>query len=299
MSNRLSDVQARIATVHELESVVGAMRGIAAARSREARSRLDGIRACAAVIGAAIGDALMLDARNAPRASSATGVGGSTHLVIVLCAEQGFVGPFNEHMIEAAAQRQHTGVTEYLVIGDRGVAIAHERELAVVWSAPMVAHTDEVAALADRITAALYERLEAGHATRVTLLHAVPQLATTIEIARKSLLPFDFERFAMPARRIAPLVTLAPQRLLAQLAEEYVFAQLCEAIMLSFAAENEARMQAMIAARANVHDKLDQLIGDSRRLRQEEITAEIVELSSGELASGAATRKRPGRRERF
>jgi F-type H+-transporting ATPase subunit gamma len=41
------------------------------------------------------------------------------------------------------------------------------------------------------------------------------------------------------------------------------------------------------------------LIGDSRRLRQEEITAEIVELSSGELASGAATRKRPGRRERF
>jgi F-type H+-transporting ATPase subunit gamma len=36
----------------------------------------------------------------------------------------------------------------------------------------MVAHTDEVAALADRITAAMYERLAAGGATRVTVLHA-------------------------------------------------------------------------------------------------------------------------------
>ena len=68
---------------------------------------------------------------------------------------------------------------------------------------------------------------------------------------------YDFGRFstASPAtpRRNPPLITLAPQRLLSRLAEEYIFAQLCEAIMLSFAAENEARMRAMIAARTNVH----------------------------------------------
>ncbi|SAL83861.1 hypothetical protein AWB68_07076 [Caballeronia choica] len=50
--------------------------------------------------------------------------------------------------------------------------IAQEHGPAVGWSAPMVAHTDEVAALADRITAAMYERLAAGGATRVTVLHA-------------------------------------------------------------------------------------------------------------------------------
>lgn len=289
MSNRLSDVEARISTVHELESVVSAMRGIAAARSREARSRLDGIRVCAGMIGAAIGDALMLDERTTEPAPADAGTG--THVVVVLCAEQGFVGTFNEHMIEAAAQLPHANAADYFVIGDRGVVIAQENGLAVGWSAPMVAHTDEVAALADRITGALYERLEAGRATRVTVLHAVPQLSTAIEIVQKSLLPFDFARFSVSARHLAPLVTLPPQRLLARLAEEYVFAQLCEAIMLSFAAENEARMRAMIAARVNVHDKLDQLIGDSRRLRQEEITAEIVELSSGSLASSDASRK--------
>jgi F-type H+-transporting ATPase subunit gamma len=289
MSDKLSDVQARIASVHELEAVVSAMRGIAAARSREARSRLDGIRACADMIGTAIGEALMLDERSEPPAIPDARVG--EQVMIILCAEQGFVGTFNEHVIEAAMHHVRPDSTEYFLIGDRGVAVATEHGLPVGWSAPMVAHAGEVSALADRITEALYERLDAGRVTRVTVLHAVPKLSATIEIVEQALLPFDFRRFTRATRRIAPLVTLPPQRLLAKIAEEYVYAQLCEAIMLSFAAENEARMQAMIAARTNVHNTLDQLIGDFRRLRQEEITSEIVELASGSLAASDVRRK--------
>jgi F-type H+-transporting ATPase subunit gamma len=40
-------------------------------------------------------------------------------------------------------------------------------------------------------------------------------------------------------------------------------------------------MQAMISARSNVQRKLDELVGSYRTLRQEEITAEIIELSGG------------------
>jgi F-type H+-transporting ATPase subunit gamma len=76
---------------------------------------------------------------------------------------------------------------------------------------------------------------------------------------------------------------LPPEQLLDQLAEEYVYAELCAAVMLSYAAENEARMQAMIAARSNVERKLDELTASYRNLRQEEITAE--KLSAGTLAS--------------
>ncbi len=66
--------------------------------------------------------------------------------------------------------------------------------------------------------------------------------------------------------------------------------------MLSFTAENEARMRAMVAARAAVHDTLEQLTGDFRRLRPEEITAEIVELSAGSPAVGTKRREpRPPR----
>ena len=60
MTERLSDVVARIGSVRQLSSVIGAMRGIAAARAREARERVEGVRAYAATVGAAIGQALAL-----------------------------------------------------------------------------------------------------------------------------------------------------------------------------------------------------------------------------------------------
>jgi F-type H+-transporting ATPase subunit gamma len=104
MSNKLSEVQARMNGVHGLESVVGAMRGIAAARSREARSRLDGIRACARIVSAAIGDALLLIDDHTSHDTTAPNRDAEQDaaVVIVLCAEQGFVGTFNEHVIDAA-----------------------------------------------------------------------------------------------------------------------------------------------------------------------------------------------------
>jgi F-type H+-transporting ATPase subunit gamma len=130
----------------------------------------------------------------------------------------------------------------------------------------------------------------------VTVIHAVPAPSASIEIVERALLPFDFARFKVAPRSGPPITTLAPEQLLAELAEEYVYAELCEEVMLSFAAENEARMEAMIAARSNVARKLDELVGSFRRLRQEEITGEIIELSAGSIsAAGAVKRKRnPG-----
>jgi F-type H+-transporting ATPase subunit gamma len=66
--------------------------------------------------------------------------------------------------------------------------------------------------------------------------------------------------------------------------QEYVFAQLAEAALLSFAAENEARMRAMIAAQDNTAETLAQMVATSRQLRQEEITEEILELAVSGLA---------------
>jgi F-type H+-transporting ATPase subunit gamma len=307
MSNKLSEVQARMNGVHGLESVVGAMRGIAAARSREARSCLDGIRACAQIVGAAIDDALLLidDPASHKTAARDRDANRDAAVVIVLCAEQGFVGTFNEHLIDAALASATASApassTEYLMLGDRGIVAATERGLNIGWSAPMITHADEVPALADRLTGVLFQRLVAGRTTRVSVIHATPNPTAAVQTVEQTLLPFDYGRFSATssamspatAHRNPPLINLAPQRLLSQLAEEYIFAQLCEAIMLSFAAENEARMRTMIAARTNVHDKLEALTGDFRRLRQEEITSEIVELSAGSVAASKALRKPP------
>src|SRR3546814_10777132 len=86
----------------DLSSVISAMRGIAAVRSREANARLAGIREYADTIGGAIAQALALYTDDG--AGPAAGESGSGRLLILaLCAEQGFVGAFNrseEHTSE-------------------------------------------------------------------------------------------------------------------------------------------------------------------------------------------------------
>jgi F-type H+-transporting ATPase subunit gamma len=131
----------------------------------------------------------------------------------------------------------------------------------------------------------------------VTVIHAVPAPSASIEIVERALLPFDFARFKVEPSAVPPITTMPSEQLLAELAEEYVYAELCEEVMLSFAAENEARMEAMIAARSNVARKLDELIASFRRLRQEEITGEIIELSAGSISVvGSVKRKRTAAR---
>ena len=289
MSGKLGEVESRIGTVHQLEAVITAMRGSAAARSREARSRLDGIRAYAAAISGAIGQALALVPEPDPQPRKSRSP--QAHVVILLSSEQGFAGTFNERVLDAAEQRLKAAGSELLIVGDRGAKVAAERGLVFAWSASMVAHAEEVPRLASRITDALYSRLEQDQVARVTVIHAVPAPSASVEIVERTLLPFDFARFKVTPRSIPPITTLPVEQLIADLAEEYVYAQLCEEVMLSFAAENEARMVAMIAARNNVARKLDELVANFRRLRQEEITGEIIELSAGSMPSGAKRKR--------
>lgn len=279
MSERLRDVEARIGTIHQLSAVITAMRSIAAARTREARARLDGIRTYAGTVAAAIGAALAVQPE-AARADTPAAAHG-THAIVALCAEQGFAGAFSEHVLDAAARLMvDTGATDLLLVGDRGLMLANERGMTIDWSAPMIVHAAQAAGLADRIIAELYRRIDADDVVRVSIVHADPTETEPGAVVERRLVPFDFERFPVMAAAQPPLMTLAPAVLLARLSEEYIFAEICEAVMLSFAAENGARMRAMISARENVDKTMASLVARARQVRQDEITAEIIELAA-------------------
>jgi F-type H+-transporting ATPase subunit gamma len=97
-------------------------------------------------------------------------------------------------------------------------------------------------------------------------------------------LPLDARRFDVMPVGMSPLTTLPSEMLLASLAEEYVFASLCEAAMHSFVAENEARAAAMVRARSKLEEMLGELTLSEHRERQEAITAELVELAAGQTS---------------
>ncbi|WP_442755396.1 F0F1 ATP synthase subunit gamma [Methylocystis sp. JAN1] len=277
--DELSALRKRIAATRQLETVFTAMRGVAAARSREAQRSLDGARAYAGAVGETIRIALALSpdepaARRAP----------TKRIVLAFCSEQGFAGPFDERVLSAA-----TGLgadAALYVVGQRGEASAIERGLAVAWSTPMAAHAVDAPSVAERIADALYDQVARNQTTQVTVIHATPFSPANFGVVTRSLIPLDLARFPIAERGSPPILNLAPPLLLSLLAEEYVFAELCEATLLSFASENAARMQAMTSARSNVRKTLDELTARHRRARQEQITGEVVEISrtSGDFA---------------
>ncbi|HEY8160707.1 MAG TPA: FoF1 ATP synthase subunit gamma [Methylocystis sp.] len=271
-SEHLSDIHKRIAATRQLESVFTAMRGLAAARSRDAQKSLDGVRSYASAVGEAIKIALT-HAPNEPTTPSAA----SKQIVLAFCSEQGFVGGFDERVLRAAALAAPRA--SLYVVGQKGKTSATERGLTVAWSTPMAAHAVDAPAVAERIADALYDEVASGQRIRVHLVHMAPSALSELGITSRPIIPLDLARFPGADNRAPPLVNLEPPLLLSTLTEEYVFAELCEATLLSFASENLARMQAMTAARSNVRKTLDELTARHRRLRQEQITEELLELS--------------------
>jgi F-type H+-transporting ATPase subunit gamma len=275
MTDRLADIGRRIQGVRQLASVVGAMRAIAATRAQQSRLQLAGIRAYSDSIALAIAQALRL----LPADHAASSPRRDHRGLILFCAEQGFAGAFTERVLSAA--RDELPDATLFVIGSRGARIVAESGLAAAWQAPMAAHVDGVKLLAIRLSDALYDIMPAGGLRGVDVFFPTWAPGAGLAVERRSLLPLDPSRFASLPPGDAPLITLPAPELLARLAEEYVYAALCEAAMRAFSAENEARVAAMVRAKGNIETMLGALQARERQVRQEEITAEVVELASG------------------
>lgn len=278
MAERLAEVTARRQNIEGLRQVVDAMRSLAAVRQRQAADTLPAIRAYAGIMAAALARGVaLLDRLPAGGIRPVFGNGFHNDTTIILFApEHGFTGAFTERLLAAVAD-----AGTLWIVGSRGVLLAQERGRTVAWSVAMATHTDAVPTTARAVAEAIYAGVLNGTLGRVDVVY--PRMEGMAErIVRDGLLPVDPARVTGPgAAGPPPLTNLDPQRLVERLADEYLFAQLTHAAMESFAAENAARLAVMVLARRNVDETLSSLTAAERRLRQEDITNEVIELSAG------------------
>lgn len=287
MTGRLAEVTQRIDNIRQLRSVVRVMRGIAAARTQQSHALMEGIAAYTATVGRAVGQAMGF---LPPRPQMPAGA-GSTRILVLFGAEQGFAGLFSDRIFDLAlamigGERAHNKV---MVVGTRAANVAVERGLVPSWSTAMANQVGHVLEVAGRVAEALYAEVAASEVVGIDVLYSEVGAGRGIEARAMPLLPLDPAKFPVQHAAIPPLTNLSPDVLLVRLTEEYVYARLCEAAMESFAAENEARLQSMSAASRNIDEMLTDLVQREHQIRQEEITAEIVE-----LAAGAAAQRRGG-----
>lgn len=277
MSARLADVERRIASVHQLGAVVNAMLGIAGARAQQGRQILPAIRAYAETASRAIAQARRLQADMSELPHS--GNPRREHAVILFGAEQGFAGAYPERVLDAAIPDLEDA--HVFLIGGRSATLAQERGHVPAWQADLPGRADALPDLATRILDALYDHLAEAGAAPVTMVFPIWAPGRDLEIVRRDLLPFDTTAFPATGSGAVPLANLPAPMLVERLVQEYVFAQICEAAAEAFAAENEARMATMAAAKTHIDGKLAALQLEQRLTRQDEITAEVVELAAG------------------
>ena len=273
---QLAEIQGHIASMDELADILGAMRSLAGMRVQEAQRALPGIRRYAESMAAAVGASLLL----MPHLMTQT-YGDRGRRALILCsAEHGFVGGFNERLIEAAEAILRPWDLLFL-LGSRGAALASERRRKVTWTRPMATRLSGAPDTIDHIARELYARIVRGEISRVEMMFARYRQGVASTIERRLLLPLDTKALATAKPRQAPLHNFEPGLLMEKLVAEYVFALLTEAAVESIASENAARFAAMDSAHDNATKKLSELRQTARQARQTEITSELLDLITG------------------
>ena len=192
-------------------------------------------------------------------------------LCILLGAERGFCGDFNESLINAIAEKAYTGV---IAIGSRLCNRQEDIAAEVVATLEGANVAEEVPAIINR----LIDTISALHAkaTSTLQLTVVYHNDATNQISQRQLLP-PFPQ--QPEQTVhfgnPPALNLEPGEFFTDLVDHYLFAVLHEIFYISLMAENQRRQQHLEGAVNHLDDETVKLQRKSQIYRQEEITEEI------------------------
>jgi F-type H+-transporting ATPase subunit gamma len=207
---------------------------------------------------------------------------------IIFGSDQGMCGLLNDQVVNHAsnALRRLAARREQQEILPVGVRAASQLESL----GREVGDSIRVPSSVFGITAAVEEVLrviEEWHSKRgiefVILFYARPVSGAWYRVVGIRLLPVDAEWInGLRAKRwpskVIPMFRMDEQQLFQSLIHEYLFVSLFRAFADSLASENASRLASMQVAERNIEDRLHALTSESRRLRQDSITAELLDI---------------------
>ena len=302
------EVKTRIASVKNINKITRAMEMVAAARLRRAEQRIDAMRPYAQAIRTLTRRAAE-EAGDVPRVpvleerEEVRKVG-----ILLVTGDRGLAGAFNTNIIREGLRLKREFESDgsevvFSVVGRRGLSALTFRKLPLLDS--YTGFTDRPAfANAREIGEALTSEYVDEQLDRVELVYNRYVSPLTQYVRRQTLLPVQqaevFGEKVEELRREEPAeseLTKAhkralwiyepePEELLAQLIPEYVNISTYRALLESAASEHGARMTAMRNAAENAESMIGDLTLEMNRVRQAEITQEILEVVAGAEALG-------------
>ena len=278
------DVKNRIASIKNINKITRAMEMVAAARLRRAEQRIDHLRPYAEGMRKLTRQAseraggiprvpVMIERENVKRVG-----------IVLVTGDRGLAGAFNSNIIRkgvsALTFRKQEIAGSYIGFTDRP-AFANAREIGEEMTARYVEEDlDRVELIYNRFVSPLTQ-----HVWRQTLL-PLQQAEVTGEGAEEESEVEEETGTDGGQSRSQWEFEPEPEDLLARLIPEYVTISVYRALLESAASELGARMTAMRNAAENAETIMDDLTLEMNRVRQSEITQQILEVVAGAEALG-------------
>jgi F-type H+-transporting ATPase subunit gamma len=207
---------------------------------------------------------------------------------LLLGAERGFCGAYNEQILEVLAQLPGSARSPLIAVGSR-LAVHAQKAYpdAVCLSGAAVA--DEVDLVLVSIIRALNSLRREHGPVRLEVIRLQPDARKAS--CQTTLPPVSGES----AKGLPPLVNMPPHRLLGALLEQYLFALAHGWLFESLLAENQRRIQHLDQAVHKLERRCADLEKRRNRLRQEEIIEEIEVILLNSASLGEAITNRDAR----
>jgi F-type H+-transporting ATPase subunit gamma len=301
------EVKNRIASIKNINKITRAMEMVAAARLRRAEQRIDHLRPYAEGMRKLTRQAseraggiprvpVMIERENVERVG-----------IVLVTGDRGLAGAFNSNIIRegmrtAAKVRSEGAEPSFAVVGRKGVSAMTFRKQEITGS--YIGFTDRPAfANAREIGEEMTARYVEEDLDRVELIYNRFVSPLTQHVWRQTLLPLQQaevigegaeqdpepeEETGAESDQIRSQWEFEPEPedLLARLIPEYVNISVYRALLESAASELGARMTAMRNAAENAETIMDDLTLEMNRVRQSEITQQILEVVAGAEALG-------------
>jgi F-type H+-transporting ATPase subunit gamma len=301
------EVKNRIASIKNINKITRAMEMVAAARLRRAEQRIDHLRPYAEGMRKLTRQAseraggiprvpVMIERENVKRVG-----------IVLVTGDRGLAGAFNSNIIRegmrtAARVRSEGAEPIFSVVGRKGVSALTFRKQEIAGS--YIGFTDRPAfANAREIGEEMTARYVEEDLDRVELIYNRFVSPLTQHVWRQTLLPLQQAEVTGEGAEQESEVEEEtgtdggqsrsqwefepePEDLLARLIPEYVTISVYRALLESAASELGARMTAMRNAAENAETIMDDLTLEMNRVRQSEITQQILEVVAGAEALG-------------
>ena len=283
----LEQLRRQLGTADDLAGIVRTMKALAAVSIRQYEAAVRSLSDYARTVD--LGLHVVLRDLPAPQPAPAR---PQTRPVgaVVFGSDHGLCGRFNEDIVQHArerlAERPADAGLRLLAVGARAGSLleqagqAVEETLFVPGSAERIAST--VRHLLLRIEA-WQHRDGVGH---VYLFHQRPTSGDRHLPVGMRLLPVNLARFhrleaqRWPGRTL-PTYTMERPQLFSALLKQHFFVSVFRACAESLSAENASRLAAMQAAEKNLAERQVDLLAEFRRMRQDAITNELLDVVAG------------------